>query len=168
MDKISHDVNKSISRTTEDLPGDTRSGLGVKKLARNLTKELSNTLSNAVPRPFFDALYHSFSELNSKLASGINDSPEPGLLIDYGDESGQNSPVSALPHSIGHSGACEDLLGDFEPSEGETVGTNGEGCLSSTTDSEEEFGPASVSSDGEPRKDGKYCLCKACDSISNL
>lgn len=144
VDKLSQGVTEGISRTMEDLPGDTNRELEVKNVAQSLIGKLSNSLFVGVPRPLFDALHKSFSELNSKLASRVefdiiakcNDSCRP---FEHGELSRPSPSVSAPAQSLGHSDSCEDVHSTLEPSEEQSVGMIDRCCLCLTPASEEEL-----------------------------
>ena len=144
VDKLSQGVTEGISRTMEDLPGDTNRELEVKNVAQNLIEELSTSLFVKVPRRLFDALHQSFFELNSKLASRVQldiiaeckDSCRP---FEHGELPRPSLSVFAPAQSFGHSDSCGDLHSTLEPSEEQNVGMIDRCCLCLTPASEEEL-----------------------------
>ena len=105
MDKLSQGVTDGISRTMEDLPGNTNRELEVKSVAQSLTGESSNSLFVGIPRRLFDALHQSFSELNLKLASRVerNVTPERHDLdhpLVYDDILQESPPVLESAQSL--------------------------------------------------------------------
>ena len=110
MHKVSEGAAQGAPQTVDYLLGDTTIELEVKRLARSLTQDQSNSLSEVVliPRQIFDGLYQSCSQLNLKLTArvDINITPkshDSGHALDYQGTSRPSPPTSAAPHSLGQS-----------------------------------------------------------------
>ena len=106
MDKVSEGAAQGAPQTMDYLLGDTTIELEVERLARNLTQDQSNSLSEVVlvPRQIFDGLYQSCSQLNLKLTArvDINITPkshDSGHALDNERTSRPSPPTSAAPHS---------------------------------------------------------------------
>lgn len=179
MNKISQ-VTEDSARTIEDLPGDKNRELGMESGAQNLTRESSNSLSVGVPRRVFDALYHSFSELNSKLASRVEINDTPGShdsedTFDSEDTLRPSPLASASAQFLGHHDFCEDAHGFREPFEGQSVGTVDRCCVCSTPATEEELmttpccfrAVGSICFDERLEDTTKCCLCQAPETRSD-
>lgn len=127
LNKISQ-VTEGISRTIADLPGDTNRELEAEKVSQNLTRDLSSSLSEGVPRRVFDILYQSFLELNSKLASGVEINSTQGshdseCTFDSEGTLQASPPASASAQSLGHYDSCGASHDVSEPFEGQSAGT---------------------------------------------
>ena len=144
MDHISQGVTEGICRTMGDLLRKTSRELDVESVAQKLTTELLNSLSAGVPRRIFDALYQSFAQLNSKLASRveINIAPEchdSGHRFDLEGTSRPTPPVSASAQFLGHNDFCEGPHDTLELSEVQSKGMVDRCCVCSTLASEKEL-----------------------------
>ncbi len=171
MNHISQGVTEGICRTMEDLPKDTSD---VEGFAQSLTKEWSNSLSAGVPRRLFDALYLSFSELNSKLASRveINITPEchdSGHHFELKSTPQPSPPLSASSQSLGYHDYHKGPHDTLEPSEEQSEGTVDRCCMCLTPASEEELMTTpccfrevgSICWQERMQETGECCLCQA-------
>ena len=174
LDKVSQGVTDGILKTLRDLPGDTTVELKVKRIARKLTRDQSDALSDVIPRRIFGGFYQSFSRLNLKLAArvDINITPEchgSGYALDYKIISWPSPPTAATPHSLGHSGFSDDLHGALEPSEGEIEDMVDRCCVCFTLNREEEHlttlcclrAIGSICFEEALQETGKCYLCQA-------
>lgn len=180
MDKISQGITEGISRTVRDLPGDTNGELELSSVPQILIGELSDSLSVGVPRRLFDALHHSFSELNDKLASQveINIAPERDDLVDpigFNDILQPSPPVFESPQSFDHSDSEKDPDDGLEPSDGPSIGTSDRCCYCLTHASKEELmttpccrrSVGSICFEERLKETEKCCLCQAYQSSSD-
>ena len=167
-------VTDSICRTMEDLPKNTSIELDAEGIAQSLTKELSNSFSAGVPRRLFDALYRSFSELNSKLASKVEINITPKC-----HDSGHHFKFESTPQPSPSLFASSQFLGHYdfykgphdtsEPSEEQSEGTVDRCRICLTPASEEELMTTlccsryvgSICWAEKMQETGECCLCKA-------
>lgn len=166
MNKISQ-VTEGISRTIADLPGDTNREFEAAKGSQNLTRDLSSSLSEGVPRRVFDILYQSFLELNSKLASGVEINSTQGshdseCTFDSEGTLQASPPASASAQSLGHYDSCGDSHDVSEQFEEQSAGTVDRCCVCSTPASEEELMTTSCCS----RAVGSICFEEGLDETS--